>query len=130
MKLLLDTCAVIWAASQPESLSDLARQSLTDPSSDIAVSAMSCAEIACLVDRGRIQLSEHWKPWWQRCLDLNGWRCLDLDLAIIQEAYSLPDTFHSDPADRFVVATARIHQRQVITADRKILAYPHVEAVW
>lgn len=130
MKLLLDTCALIWAVSDPESLTPSARAAITSPEADIAVSAISCAEVACLVARGRIQLSEHWKPWWQRCLDLNQWNCLDITLSIIQESYSLPDDFHQDPADRFIVASARMKSRIIITADRKILSYPHVMTLW
>ncbi len=42
----------------------------------------------------------------------------------------LPDTFHTDPADRIIAATARIHDLTVLTADRKILDYPHVSSAW
>jgi PIN domain nuclease of toxin-antitoxin system len=38
--------------------------------------------------------------------------------------------FHSDPADQILVATARIYNLTLITADRKILAYPHVRSLW
>jgi len=53
-----------------------------------------------------------------------------MDLDIIEEAYSLPETFHSDLADRIIVATARLRKYILLTADRKILNYPHVNAVW
>jgi PIN domain nuclease of toxin-antitoxin system len=48
----------------------------------------------------------------------------------MEEAYSLPDTFHADPADRIIAATACMNHSTIVTADRKILAYPHVNAVW
>jgi PIN domain nuclease of toxin-antitoxin system len=32
--------------------------------------------------------------------------------------------------DRLLVATARLHGWHLITADEKILAYPHVRALW
>ena len=76
MKILLDTCAIIWAASDPDALSSDARQALIDPDNEISVSAISAAEIACLSESGRIKISEHWKPWFHRCLELNGWECL------------------------------------------------------
>ena len=41
-----------------------------------------------------------------------------------------PPPFHADPADRIIVATARIHGLTVLTADTRILAYPHVRAAW
>jgi PIN domain nuclease of toxin-antitoxin system len=38
---------------------------------------------------------------------------------------ALPGSFHNDPADQIIVATARTHGSQLVTMDRRILAYPH-----
>jgi len=43
--------------------------------------------------------------------------------------HSLPETFHADPVDRVLTATARIHNLTLVTADRKILDYPHVNTL-
>ncbi len=91
---------------------------------------MSCAEIAWAVERKRIVLDRHWKLWFRHYVDQSGWECLPIDLDIVEEAYSLPDPFHADPVDRLIVATARIHGLHVITADPKILSYPHVRTLW
>lgn len=48
----------------------------------------------------------------------------------MEEAYCLPDAFHDDPADRIITATARLNHYTILTADKKILAYPHVESIW
>jgi PIN domain nuclease of toxin-antitoxin system len=50
---------------------------------------------------------------------------VNVDFAIALEAYSLPDSFHRDPADRVLVATARTYQATLLTADDWILAYKH-----
>jgi len=55
---------------------------------------------------------------------LNQWSRVDISLDIIEEAYSLPETFHRDPADRIIVATARALNGPVVTADEKTLGYP------
>lgn len=55
-------------------------------------------------------------------------RVLPLDAAIAQLSNSLPGTFHDDPADRFIVATAIHHRLTLVTSDEKILAYPHVQS--
>jgi PIN domain nuclease of toxin-antitoxin system len=47
-----------------------------------------------------------------------------------EEAYSLPEPFHPDLVDRIMVATARVHDLVPLTADRKILDYPHVRSAW
>lgn len=63
-------------------------------------------------------------------VELNSWRVADIDLQVLEEAYSLPGEFHRDPVDRIVTATARLRGLTVLTADRKILDYPHVSARW
>lgn len=130
MKIILDTCSIIWVISDPSQLSPKAAQLIESSESQIYVSPISCAEIACLAERGRIVLNQHWKVWFNHYLDLNCWQIIDINLAIIQEAYSLPDSFHQDPADRIITSTARTYNLTLITADKKILNYPHVETVW
>ena len=130
MKLLLDTCCIIWAISQPAALSQTAKTSLTADEAEIHVSAISVAEIACGVERGRIVIDRHWKKWFRHYVSLNKWRVDSIDLDIMEEAYSLPETFHADPADRIITATSRLKNNTLLTADRNILSYPHVNAIW
>ena len=42
------------------------------------------------------------------------------------DSYELPGTFHKDPADRMLVASARELNCPLVTADDFILAYPNV----
>jgi len=46
------------------------------------------------------------------------------------ESNHLPGEFHRDPADQIIVATARVQRLTLITADPRILAYPHVRCLW
>jgi PIN domain nuclease of toxin-antitoxin system len=130
MRVLLDTCSIIWAVSDPAQLSGPAAAVLRARDTEVFVSPISCAEIACLVERGRIRLQRHWRTWFNDSLTANGWLVADIDLPIIQEAYSLPGEFHRDPADRILAATARRLQLALLTADRKLLDYPHIQTVW
>ena len=130
MKLLLDTCAVLWAVADPDSLSRQCTHSISDPDAEVSVSVISCAEIACAVERGKIRLDRHWKRWFREYTELNGWQLVPIDLGIMEEAYSLPEYSHRDPADRIILATARKLQLHLVTADRRMLEYPHVETIW
>jgi PIN domain nuclease of toxin-antitoxin system len=130
MKLLLDTCCIIWAVSEPSAISKNAKTLLIADESEICVSVISVAELACAVERGRISIDRHWKRWFRYYTKLNGWQVESIDLEIMEEAYSLPDDFHADPADRIITATARLNHCTILTADKKILAYPHVNAIW
>lgn len=130
MKLILDTCAIIWAVADEKRIPRVCADVLTAPETRIYISPISAAEIACACDRGRLVLDRHLKRWLHHFLDLNGWETLPIDLDIMEEAYSLPGKFHADPADRIIVATARRRELVVVTGDTKILSYPHVSILW
>jgi PIN domain nuclease of toxin-antitoxin system len=130
MKLLLDTCCILWSVSEPAALSARAAALLEPEDSEIFVSPISAAEIACAPERGRIELDRYWKTWLRHYVTLNQWQIEPIDLTIMEEAYSLPGLFHADPADRIITATARVRGHTLLTADRRILAYPHVESAW
>jgi len=130
MNLLLDTCAIIWAVSDPDCLSKPARSALADETAEVCYSPISCAEIAWAVQRKKIAIDRHWRLWFRHYVELNGWEEAPIDLNIIEEAYSLPEPFHADPADRILVATARLRGCHLVTGDRKILLYPHVRTLW
>jgi PIN domain nuclease of toxin-antitoxin system len=83
---------------------------------------MSCAELAWAVARRRTQLDRHWKLWFRHdYVEGSGWQRLPISLEIVD---SLPEPFHSDPVDRLLVASARIHDLQLITGDEKLVLYP------
>jgi len=123
---LLDTCAIIWAVSSPDKLSSEAVTVLEKADTEVYFSPISCAEIACLQEKGRIELDRHWKSWFDYYIELNGWQSIDISLSIIEDAFALPPPFHSDPADRIITATAREKSLKLITGDRKIIDYPFV----
>jgi PIN domain nuclease of toxin-antitoxin system len=130
MNLLLDTSALLWAVLDPDRLSQTAAEALVASPEPVRVSAVSCAELACLQRRGRITLDRHWKPWFDHFVAINGWQVVPADLSIIQEAWSLPDCDIRDPADRIVVATARVRRLVLVTGDRRLIDYPHVKTLW
>ena len=60
---------------------------------------------------------------------MNGWTCIPIDLPVMQEAYSLPEPFHSDPADRIIVASARVMGAVLLTNDARIRGAGIVQTV-
>lgn len=130
MTVVLDTCAIVWAVSDPVQLSPRAVFLLEADDAEVCVSAISCAEIACAAERGRMVIERHWRRWFRHYVELNGWTVLPVALESVEEAYALPGPFHRDPADRIIVAEARLRSAPVVTADARILDYPHVKTVW
>ena len=67
--------------------------------------------------------------WMQQALAYPGIRLLDLTPTIVIESTVLPGSFHRDPADQIIVATARVYNCPLMTPDARMLAYPHVTSV-
>jgi PIN domain nuclease of toxin-antitoxin system len=91
MKILLDTSAIVWAIADPKLLSKAAEKKLLDPDNTIYYSPISAAEVAGAVLRGRLKLERHWKLWFRHFTAANGWDPIDINLPIVEEAYSLAD---------------------------------------
>ena len=53
---------------------------------------------------------------------------LPITQEIMEEAYSLQQPIHRDPADRLLIASSRVHRMTLVTTDPLILDYPHVAA--
>ena len=53
-----------------------------------------------------------------------------LSPTIAYESTVLPPPFHNDPADQIIVATARAENAIVITKDKLLHDYPHVNCLW
>ncbi len=129
MRLLLDTHVWIWSQEQLGKLGTEAKNHLTQPQTQLYVSPISTLEIARLVEGGRIDLACSLGAWISDTID--SLRCTTIEIChrIAAAAYDLPDEFHQDPADRLLVATARIHHFTLLTADERILAYPQVKSL-
>ncbi len=130
--IVLDTHILLWWASGDGSLPDAARKAIgqaLDNGDEIVISAISAWEIAMLIDKGRLVLGMDVEDWIAHATRLEGVRFRPVDAEIGVKATLLPGTFHSDPADRMIVATARKLNAPLITADRKVLAYPHVNTI-
>jgi PIN domain nuclease of toxin-antitoxin system len=129
VKYLLDTHVWIWSQEDPARLGATTRRLLLDSAQEHFISAISTFEIARLIDRGFLRLKHLFAEWKE--LSLNKLQAVSTDVTheIAWEAYNLPGKFHSDPADRVLVATARLNGFTLLTADDLILRYPHVKTM-
>ena len=93
------------------------------------MASISTLEIARLCSQGRLELKLSPAEWVRSTRAALGARSADLTDDIAAEAYALPPPLHGDPADRVLVATARIGSLTLVTADGLLLRYPHVDTV-
>jgi PIN domain nuclease of toxin-antitoxin system len=126
--ILLDTHIWLWWVQRDSRLTPRLEEVLRAHEADgLGVSVFSCWEVANLVRGGRLALPLPTREWLSTALAYPGVELLPLSLDVVVDANELPGDFHKDPADRLIVATARIHDCMLLTADAKILAYPHVK---
>ena len=124
--LLLDTHIWLWYAEgntdrlRPASIKRLDAARTGD---GLLVSAISVWEIGALSAKGRIQLSIPLRDWIERALTVPGIHLVPLDAAAAVESTLLPGKTHGDPADRFLIATARTQSAALATRDEHIIEY-------
>ncbi len=128
--ILIDTHIWVWWVSESKRLTlDLQESLLNNIQGGIGVSVISCWEVANLVERNRIRLGRSVRDWVSIALGYPGVQLMDMTPEIAVTSTQLPGDFHRDPADRILVATARIYQIPLLTVDELIQAYPHVQKV-
>ena len=128
--ILLDTHAWVWWVHGDACLSEEQRKMLDARTVEgIGVTIISCWEVAKLVEYGRLKLPQDVTEWLRVALAYPGLRLIDLTPTIVVESTRLPQPFHNDPADQMIVATARIHDCPLATADAKILNYAHLRTL-
>ncbi len=87
----------------------------------VYVPAISIWEIAMLTRRKRLQLEMPVGRWVVEALDKPGIQLLPLSIDIAIEAVELPEPMYKDPADRMIVASARVERLTLITSDQPML---------
>lgn len=126
--IVLDTHIWVWWVHGDERITKTQTEVIeANQANVIGVSAISCWEIAKLVEYGRLELPCSLREWFERALSYPGIRLLELRPEIAIESTQLPGEFHRDPADQIIVATARVHGCPLVTSDNRLLKYPHVE---
>lgn len=130
--ILLDTHALIWWVSGDARLSAPAAKLITQNLAEhsVLISAISAWEVAQLVARDRLVLSRPVTDWLDLVQSIQGVRFAPIDHRVAVESVNLPGDFHKDPADRFLVATARLLGATLVSCDDKIRAYMHVNTFW
>ena len=127
--LLLDTHVWIWVSIEDKtSLTKKARRRIQQADRKW-ISAISCWELAKLVEKNRISFSIPLITWIRRSLNEININVSDLSPEVAVESTQL-NNFHRDPADQIIVATSRVFGIPLLTSDRRILSYPGVDAIW
>ena len=128
MSLLLDTHIWLWSLLDPERLCGRARNALTDPANTLALSPVSVWETLVLAEKDRVLLRPDPWSWIRTALTVGPVRELPVtfDIALASRTIRVG---HDDPADRFIAATAAVHDLTLVTADASLLRCPDIRVI-
>ena len=121
MKLLLDTHLLLWAAGEPDKLSDEALRLIEAPDNELFFSAASLWEIAIKSRLGRTDFAADARVLRRGLLD-NGYSELPVVSEHAVAIVGLPP-IHKDPFDRILIAQAMIEGITLLTADAIVAQY-------
>ena len=128
VKLLVDTCAFLWIASECPRLSKTAAAAFLDRNNERYLSAASAWEISIKHAVGRLPLPNRPDIFVPKVREASGIASLDIDEDSALYAGKLPG-LHTDPFDRMLIAQAVVHGMTILTPDPEIERYA-VRTLW
>jgi PIN domain nuclease of toxin-antitoxin system len=121
VRLLLDTHIWIWNYTAPEKLTSEVARELANADNERYLSPVSLWELAVLLEKRRVNLRQNFGEWFKQSVEDLELVEAPLDWAVAQELrFTLLG--HRDPADRFLVATAKVYDLTLVTADERLLS--------
>lgn len=126
---ILDTCIVLWLATEPQQLSKASTEAVrtSRKRGGPAISGVTLYEVAWLAGNKRIDLDS--LESFLSAIDTN-FIVLPVTASIARRAADLPEAYPSDPMDRMIAATALEMKTALITKDRAIRRSKAVEVIW
>jgi PIN domain nuclease of toxin-antitoxin system len=120
---LLDTHVWLWWLHGDGLLSNSQRVALNSiaENSGIVLSWVSLWEMEMLERKKRVQISIPLKDWMEKATHSSFCTVLPVDREIVLAQRLLPESFHSDPADRLIAATALLSGIPLATFDKRII---------
>ena len=118
---LLDTCALLWLGIGSSSLSQMARETIEETET-VFVSPVSLWEISNKYRQGKLKLALPPREWFARVCEKYRLTTLPVSNETMFLAGELEE-HHRDPADRMIIAAAKLANVAVITADHNFPLY-------
>jgi PIN domain nuclease of toxin-antitoxin system len=118
LKLLLDTHIWLWSLQDPSRLGKRVLHELRNRDNELWLSPISTWEALTLNEKRRIQLPADLTHWLAQATAKLREAPLTHEIALAAQRLGIP---HKDPADRFLVATAKVLGLTLVTADGHLL---------
>jgi PIN domain nuclease of toxin-antitoxin system len=124
--IVLDTHIWHWWTNQISEKLTSQQITIIEEANEIAVSAISCFEMAWLNRHGRIDLGMTFESWLAEVEASETVTFLPVTPKIAALAVALPE-HHKDPQDRLIIATTLIHQAYLMSFDGNFPLYQELD---
>lgn len=123
MNALLDTHALVWWVDGSNKLAREQRRATERAAAQgtLFLSEISFWEIAMLIEAHKLTFREPLDEWLERAAASPAIQRVGITPTIAREMASLSTTRTWDPADRIIVATARVLGAKLVTSDSRII---------
>ena len=122
IRVLLDTNAWLWMASNDARLGTLARTLITDPKTELVLSAVSAWEISIKWALGKLPLPVPPEQFVDTTVRDGGLKRLSIEFDHVLGVAKLPP-IHNDPFDRLLIAQSFATAMPLLTGDDTIGRY-------
>lgn len=125
MRLLLDTHIWLWSLLDPHKLGRRVQHELQGVHNELWLSSISVWEATVLARKGRLRIPGNHEEWLERAIARFHEAAVTHEIALATDQLQM----HSDPADRFLAATALVLGLTLVTADEKLLGLGNIQSL-
>lgn len=124
--IILDTHIWIWFILQEFEQFPSHWRDVIETADTVAISPVSCYEVALAEQKGRLQLPCNTELWLQDALEPSGITLLPITAQIAYKAVSL-SPIHKDPFDRLIIATTLVNKAKLASIDNLFSKYSELD---
>lgn len=130
--IVMDTCAIIWNALNPQALSKKAKSAIEtfNAKEGLVFCQISLWEIAMLIQKKRFDPGANFQEFIRYNFNAFNYHLVGMDASIAELSTLLPPEINSDPADRIISATAMVKNLALVTSDKNIRKSKKIETIW
>tara|TARA_R110001592_G_scaffold66617_2_gene204558 strand:+ start:344 stop:739 length:396 start_codon:yes stop_codon:yes gene_type:complete len=130
--ILMDTCAIIWDALDPKSITKPAMDAINnaDENNALIISDISIWEISMLIKKNRIEVGTTAANFINLFLQSRNISVKLISPEIAELSVNFSSEINNDPADRIIAATSIIHNARLVTADQNLISSEMLDTIW
>ncbi len=128
--ILLDTCAIIWNALEPNKLTPKAKKAIKRSENELIICDISIWEISMLISRNRLIVDDTATGFINLLIQSQNYQVQQITPEIAELSVNFGTELNNDPADRLIAATSVLRNTPVITADQNLRNATIIETIW